>query len=637
MERLESENGHFVNKKGNIVLLRGVNLSGSSKIPFNPNGTTKFNQKESFYDHKNVSFVGRPFLESEAKEHFLRLQKWGINFIRFIITWEAIEHSGPGIYDEEYLNYITRLVKLAEKFGIYIFLDPHQDVWSRFTGGDGAPGWIFEKFGMDFHKFKDADLVYVHHYEGENYRKMIWPQNYQKYPTATMFSLFFGGNFFAPNLKIEEKTAQDFLQSHFTNSILQLAKRISKFKHVVGFDSLNEPSPGFIEKENLKEFSGFGNGKILTPSPFQEMILSEGNSEEVDLKLLLGTIGITIGKKVLNEKKISIWQKNHSCIWRREGVWTYDPNGAPMLLKPDYFYRVHGKKVHFFEDFMKPFIKSYKSALQKVNKKFFIFIESDPLKLELTWKEPEKKNHAGVVNATHWYDGVLLFTKKFIPWFSVHSFNLNPVFGKEAVTELYSNCIRDIKNMSLKEMNSCPTVIGETGVPMDLENKYSFLIKDYSKIETILDNIYKAIEKNLVNISLWNYTPDNSNELGDNWNDEDLSIYSKDTPREICEDGGRGTRAFSRPFPVETSGIPVTLSFDMEKSLFKYSFKKSPNKNPSCAIFIPQAHYKNGFKVLVNAGTYSFQKEKNLILFKGDIGVDLYGITIIKTELPSLK
>ncbi len=632
MDRLESENGYFVNKNGSIVLLRGVNLSGSSKIPFKPNGTTRLNQKESFFDHRNVSFVGRPFLESEAKEHLTRLKKWGINFLRFIITWEAIEHSGPGIYDEEYLDYIARLVKLAEKFGIYVFLDPHQDVWSRFTGGDGAPGWVFEKFGMDIHKFKDADLVYVHHLEGENYKKMIWPQNYQKYPTATMFSLFFGGNTFAPNLKIEDKSAEEFLQSHFINSILQLAKRVSKLKNVVGFDSLNEPSPGFIEKENLKEFSGFGNGKILTPSPFQEMVLTEGNTVEVDLKFLLGTIGLTVGKQMLNDKKVSIWNKNHSCIWRKEKVWEYDPNGAPMLLKQDYFFRVNGKKVEFFNDFMKPFIKRYKNSLQKVQKKFFIFIESDPMKLELNWKESEKKGYAGVVNATHWYDGVLLFTKKFIPWFGVHSFKLNPVFGKEALVELYANCIKEIKLMSQKEMNNCPTVIGETGLPMDLENKYSYKTNDYSKIEKILDNIYKAIEKNLVNITLWNYTPDNTHEFGDNWNDEDLSIYSKDTPKKICEDGGRGTKAFSRPYPVETSGMPVSLSFDIEKSLFKYSFKKSANKNPSCIIFIPEVHYKNGFKVFVNAGTYSYQKEKNLLHFKGDIGVDLYGITIIKSD-----
>ncbi|HNK94093.1 MAG TPA: glycosyl hydrolase family 35, partial [Leptospiraceae bacterium] len=110
MDRLTSKNGFFVNKSGAVVLLRGVNLAGSSKVPLVPDGTTFLNQNESFQNHRNVSFVGRPFLEEEANEHFNRLRKWGFNFLRFIVTWEAIEHSGPGVYDDEYLEYIVRMV-----------------------------------------------------------------------------------------------------------------------------------------------------------------------------------------------------------------------------------------------------------------------------------------------------------------------------------------------------------------------------------------------------------------------------------------------------------------------------------------------------------------------------------------------
>ena len=88
-----------------------------------------------------------------------------------------------------------------------------------------------------------------------------------------------------------------------------------------------------------------------------------------------------------------------------------------------------------------------------------------------------------------------------------------------------------------------------------------------------MDAIFRAIEKNLVNVTLWNYTPDNTHKLGDKWNEEDLSIYSRDTPKEVCKDGGRATRAFSRPYPVLTEGNPVSVYFDMNKGLFKYSFR----------------------------------------------------------------
>ncbi|MFX0048795.1 MAG: cellulase family glycosylhydrolase, partial [Candidatus Hermodarchaeota archaeon] len=145
------KNGQFIDDKGRIVLLRGVNLGGSSKVPLTPNGATHI--KTNFIDHRDVSFVGRPFPIKEADEHFSRLKHWGFNSIRFLVTWEAIEHRGPKMYDKEYLDYLEEILKLAEENEFYIFIDPHQDVWSRITGGDGAPGWTFEKVGLDYTTF----------------------------------------------------------------------------------------------------------------------------------------------------------------------------------------------------------------------------------------------------------------------------------------------------------------------------------------------------------------------------------------------------------------------------------------------------------------------------------------------------
>ena len=89
----------FVDSHGRTLMLRGVNLCGHSKLPTSPPGSTHLS--DGFYNHRNVSFIGRPFPIEEAEEHFSRLRyvavefdflysNWGLTFVRLLVPWEAL-------------------------------------------------------------------------------------------------------------------------------------------------------------------------------------------------------------------------------------------------------------------------------------------------------------------------------------------------------------------------------------------------------------------------------------------------------------------------------------------------------------------------------------------------------------------
>jgi hypothetical protein len=85
---IRTEGQWFKDEHGRTLILRGVNVGGSSKVPAQPDGATHL--REGFLDHRNVSFEGRPFPVEDAREHLTRLRNWGLTVLRLVVTWEAI-------------------------------------------------------------------------------------------------------------------------------------------------------------------------------------------------------------------------------------------------------------------------------------------------------------------------------------------------------------------------------------------------------------------------------------------------------------------------------------------------------------------------------------------------------------------
>jgi hypothetical protein len=621
---IHSRGSDFIDDLNRRVMLHGVNLSGSSKIPFTPDGATYI--RDGFFDHRNVSFVGRPFPLEQADEHLSRLREWGFNFLRLLVTWEAIEHAGPGIYDEAYLDYILAVVKKAGKHGFNLFIDPHQDVWSRFSGGDGAPGWTLEAVGFDLTHFAETGAAIVHATHPGPYPRMIWNSNAIKLACATMFSLFFGGNDFAPNTKIDGEPAQDYLQRHYFDAIKQVALRLRDQPNVVGYDTMNEPSSGYI---GLKDLNSAGEPINLdvTPTPYQSMLLGVGQPQEVDFwSLGLASINKT-GTRILNEVRQRAWLPGYECIWKQHGVWDFDASGTPNLLIPDYFAQINGKPVNFAEDYYKVFNTRFSEAIRSVHPDTLIFIETQP---DQTPYAQGKQDAKGIVYAAHWYDAFVLVKKEYTPFIGVDSHSRKVVFSPPAIRRSFYKQLATLKRHAEQELGGVPFVLGEFGIPFDIHEKRAYQTGNFSTQVKALQRSMQAVEDNLLNYTLWNYTPDNNNLHGDQWNDEDLSIYSADqriNPRDI-NSGGRALEAVVRPYPVATAGELLKANFNPRTRVFKLVFRHDPEISAPTEVYLPNYQYPHGFSVRVSDGRYEIQRSQQTLLYWPGAERKVHKITI---------
>ncbi len=613
----------FKDEHGRTLILRGVNLGGSSKVPY-PDGATYI--RDGFFEHRDVSFVGRPFPLDEADEHFSRLRAWGFTFLRLLITWEAIEHAGPGLYDQEYLDYLYEVVRKAGDHGLELFIDPHQDVWSRMSGGDGAPGWTLEAVGLDVTRLSESGAAIVHAVHGDPFPRMIWPTNYAKLACATMFTLFFGGNDFAPRATVEGEPAQEFLQRHYIDAIKQVALRLKGLANVAGYDTLNEPSAGFIGWTDL-----IAHGGMLlageSPTPFQAMLLGAGLPQEVEV-WSTGLRGIrATGRTLVNPGGVRAWQDGVACIWRQHGVWDLDGDGQPRLLRPDHFCQVDGRAVDFARDYLRPFLERYTREIRSVDPDAILFLEAPPRQVPPQW---DLEAFPRVVHAGHWYDGMTLFMKRYTPFLGVDLDTARINLGRRRVRRSFVEQVARLKAEASELLGGVPSLVGEFGIPFDMHRGRAYRTGDFSKQVQAMDDTFQAVEANLLSGTLWNYTADNDNRRGDQWNDEDLSIFSRDQQAdpEDLNSGGRALEAAVRPYARKLAGEPLEMGFELKRKTFHLSFRHDPAVRVPTEIYVPNLQYPGGYQVEVSDGEYQVDREAQRLVFHHSLDLEIHHVRV---------
>ena len=626
-------NNSVYDNEGRTLILRGVNLGGDSKIPFCPPGSEM--DPEFLNPKKKVSFTGRPFPLEEAQGHFLRLKKAGMTFLRLIVTWEAIEHEGPGIYDEEYLAYLRKILLAAEKENISVFIDPHQDVWSRWTGGDGAPAWTMEKLGMDLDLLDQCGAAVtrqrygIYHKSKKHpagkpaasipYPKMIWPSNYNRYAAATMFSLFFAGLAYAPDLQIDGENVQDWLQNRYIAAFRHAQRRLKNCAAIKGWGVMNEPHSGFIGQQNLDMTEETVIPTGPRPTPWQSIKAAGGYTVEAP-------VYGSMGKKILcyetfNADKVPLFKEGFSCPWKQAGVWK-DDDGTPQLIRGDHFSGYNGRRAVFIDDFLKPFLARYISVMKEADEHSFFFIEGLPNctneNSHPSWSRQEPDN---VINAFHWYDGLSLFTKSFRSWFNVNIDTKKLILGKKKVGAYFAECLAKGIACTKKKIGDIPCLLGEFGLAFDMNKRKGFTTGDYSLHEEALSMYYDAVDANLLHSTIWNYSAANTNKYGDNWNDEDLSIFS--------EGKERAAAGWKRPYPMAAAGKPIFFNWNRKQGEFIFRFNADNGIKAPTIIYLPPETFGVSPKIETNL-RYDYQYEEQRLLIYND---DYKGEAEIKVRL----
>ncbi|QGN55669.1 cellulase family glycosylhydrolase [Novosphingobium sp. Gsoil 351] len=608
LQRVTQSGSLFLDASGAQMTLRGVNLGGDSKVPY-PDGGTQF--PSDFADHREVSFIGRPFPLAEADEHLARIARWGFNTLRLLTTWEAVEHAGPGLYDDVYLDYFAEVARLAGEHGLYLFVDFHQDVWSRMTGGDGAPGWIFESVGLDFTAFASAEAAHVmqarYDYTSTEkrqatYPQMSWGSNYRLPANGVMWTLFWAGRWVTPDFTIDGENVQDFLQGHYLGAMDAVAQRLAHMPHVLGFDTLNEPGLGWLAQplsyRHLAASAANPERPRIGPAlaPLDALALARGCAVSVPVLTRQedGSAAPT-DERVFNPDRVSIWRDGTTCPFEAAGVYRLE-GGAPVALREDAFTARNGRNVKLDDDVFAPFYARVAETIRRRQPAWSVFAEMDAFAHAAGRLFPRELPER-VVNASHWYDVRTLYLKRF-----------EPRDGLEATAARFRDELGGIASAADAFPGGAPTLIGEFGIPYDLAGgadyaRWAAGQRDslWPQHEAALDLMYDAIDALGLHSTQWNYTASNRNDLriGDNWNQEDLSIFSADQIDDARhpDAGGRALGGFCRPYAPRVQGRTALVSFDRDSGRFELRFTADASIAGATVIYAPRVQYPDGWVV----------------------------------------
>ena len=258
--------------------------------------------------------IGDKFRYNLDEEFFSKYRANGFNLIRLAVQWANIEPE-PGKYSGSYLASIDNIFRIAEKYGVYILLDMHQDLYSGFGGvggGDGAPAWACLTDGVEPKPYK-----------------FVWAELY-------VFGKWVHNCFdhFWNNDAVQGRGLQD----RYADLWQMMAERYGDSPALFGYDLLNEPAPGSGAKKMIARLAASGTRRVLLSKKIKRLDII-GSLIKKDPKKLLDSIPGTVIRDIM--EKIDPYEeafdyKYYSPFLNKmaAAIRSVTPNGILMIEQP---------------------------------------------------------------------------------------------------------------------------------------------------------------------------------------------------------------------------------------------------------------------------------------------------------------
>lgn len=629
---LHVDHSFFKDEQGRYFFLHGTNVSGSTKFPATDDP---------------ISYVGKPFPLEEADRNFKILRDMGFNGLRLLTTWEAIEPYASGEYDLDYLDYFEQIVAKANEYGIYVFIDMHQDFFSRWhclyyndgsdtpgiapasidsmqpplndvVRGDGAPRWVLaltlpeknvysDQWGLPRHMVADprntGDLL-----------PLFWGINtFLSTDVGRSFATFFAGASVYPNYYVDGKNIQDYLQDSFTNAWLQVVQRVKDYPNVIGYDIINEPLGLYIA------FTLYALLYQEAKSDPSGTLTQQQVEDCVDLALAEPL------RRGLPLNIVNQWREillNDASLPRTPAE--FEEAGLPLDAadndphKPDILAAL-ALNANFNRNYLQPFFAKVGAAIQQEDPEAIVIVESS---LGMSDEEGIFGALITPMLAPEGIDQIAFAPHFYTDVYSVLGLAPNPDPRDFTIDEIqlrdYTVGILDAISLSAFSLGNPPVILGEFGTYFNLGGVEKAEATDYIVPAYIIDNYYDVLEENLVNRTIWTYSPENTPAYGDGWNKEDFSILGPNmTPR--------ATDAYVRVTPRFTSGRLVSYKYNSPLGYYEpkpgvptpikefIMTMEGLETSAPTEVTVPRSKYPDGFYVYVSDGRCTYDPVRQIL------------------------